>query len=400
MRIRVQKFGGTSVATAESRLNAVRHIEDALTEGYRVVVVVSAMGRRGDAYATDTLLGIPDNPDSVSKRDLDMLLTCGETISSIVFASLLRSRGHEVTVMTGQQAGIITNDTFGDARIVEVNPARILDEVENGKIVIVMGFQGATPEGDITTLGRGGSDITASALGAALEADCVDIFTDVDGIMTADPRIVRDARPLRHVTYYEICNLAYQGAKVIHPRAVEIAMQNKIPIKVRNTFSDDEGTQITTNVAVMECSDLTVRSITGVTQTSDVSQIQVKGNVDAARVFSTMAEHGIKVGLITILSSYVAYTVASRDTEYVTEILNDMGCDPKVTPDCAKISVIGEFVTGDVVSQIVSALTREGIEILQSADSHTTIWCLVRQEQMDLAVRAIHRVFRLDKCLS
>ena len=400
MRTCVQKYGGTSLAAPESRLSALRHVEVALNEGFGVVVVVSAMGRKGSPYATDTLLDILDDKDTATKRDLDMLLSCGETISSVVFASLLRSHGHDVTVFTGKQAGIITNDTFGEARIVEVNPGPVVEALEQGKIVIVMGFQGATPDGELTTLGRGGSDITASALGVALKAAYVDIFTDVPGIMTADPRIVPDARPLRHVTYYEICNLAYQGAKVIHPRAVEMAMQNNIPIQVRSTFSDDKGTQITTNVAILECSVLTDRMVTSLTQTTGVSQVQIPGPVDVTRVFSVMAEHKISVEMMSVLSSYITFTVANADTRRAVDILSTIGYEPKVTENCAKISIIGESMAGipGIMAVVVSALAHEGIEILQTADSHTTIWCLVKQEHMGAAIRAIHRAFHLETC--
>lgn len=400
MRICVQKYGGTSLATPESRLSALHHVEESLGQGFGVVVVVSAMGRKGSPYATDTLLDMLDDKDTATKRDLDMLLSCGETISSVVFASLLRSYGHDVTVFTGKQAGIITNDTFGEARIIDVNPALILEALDQGKIVIVMGFQGVTQDGELTTLGRGGSDITASALGVTLKAEFVDVFTDVPGIMTADPRIVPDARPLRHVTYYEICNLAYQGAKVIHPRSVEMAMQNNIPIRVRSTFSDDEGTHITTDTAILECPVLTDRVVTSLTQSADVSQLQIRGPVDVSRVFIEMAEHKISVELMSVLSSHITFTVADRDRGRAVDVLNSIGYDPKVIENCAKISIIGESMAGipGIMSVVVSALAHEGIEILQTADSHTTIWCLVRKEDMERAIRAIHRAFHLEKC--
>ncbi len=398
MRILVQKFGGTSVASRESRLEAIRHIEQALDEGYRVVVVVSAMGRRGEPYATDTLLGIVDDTDTVAKRDLDILMSCGESISSVVFASLLRSCGHDVTVMSGAQAGIITNDQFGNARILDLRPKRLLDELEQGRIVIVMGFQGGTEEGDITTLGRGGSDTTATALGVALDAEYVDIFTDVEGIMTADPRIVKNASRLKQVTYTEICNLAREGAKVIHPRAVEIAMQKSIPIRVRSTHSDDEGTLVTRSISLLEGSVLSDRPVTGVTQTARVTQVHVTGKgVGSKDVFSLMAEHDISVDFISVTPDHIAYTVASYESDRAVSILRESGYEPYVVEDCAKVSVVGAGIAGvpGIMSRIVAALVSEGIEILQSSDSHTTIWCLVREKEMETAVRALHRAFHL-----
>ncbi|MCF8564813.1 aspartate kinase [Alicyclobacillus tolerans] len=398
MRILVQKFGGTSVATHQARLSAVEHVEDALAKEYSVVVVVSAMGRRGEPYATDTLLGVVDDSGSVAKRDLDILMSCGEAISAVVFASLLRSRGHEVTVLNGMQAGIRTTAQYGEARILEINPARLLDELNAGKVVVVMGFQGGTQDGDITTLGRGGSDTTATALGVALNAEYVDIFTDVEGIMTADPRIVSDARRLHHVTYTEICNLAYQGAKVIHPRAVEIAMQKNIPIRVRSTTSKGEGTLVTHAVTAMEVNALHDQFVTGVTQTPNVTQINLElGAASHQNVFSAMAEHEISVDFISIAPDRVAYTVPNKDAGRAVEILEQMGHSPRLVSDCAKVAAVGAGIAGvpGIMAKIVDALSQEGIQILQSADSHTTIWCLVRQHDMEGAVRALHRVFNL-----
>ncbi|WDL97332.1 aspartate kinase [Alicyclobacillus sp. ALC3] len=399
MKILVQKFGGTSVATLESRLKAAEHIEDALAKDYRVVVVVSAMGRRGEPYATDSLLSILDGLSAVNARDLDILMSCGEAISSVVFAAMLRSRGHQATVMSGGQAGIVTNDQHGNARILEIRPKRILEALREGQIVVVMGFQGATSDGDVTTLGRGGSDTTATALGVALNADYVDIFTDVEGIMTADPRIVTDARMIHRVTYTEICNLAYQGAKVIHPRAVEIAMQKNIPIRVRSTHSKDEGTLVTNAWSVLESSVLQDRYVTGVTQASNITQIQVEGpEVAKANIFEWMAARGISVDFISVSLDRVAYTVADADAARAVETLKEHGFEPSVLPECAKVSVVGTY-TGmpGIMARIVDALSREGIGILQSADSHNTIWCLVRRSQMEAAVRALHAKFELGE---
>ena len=229
-----------------SRQHAKKHIEKALADGYKVVVVVSAMGRKGDSYATDTLLSlIGGNQSKVTKRENDLLLSCGEIISSVVFANMLKENGIDATALTGAQAGFRTNNDHSQAKIIEMKCDRLLRELEDNDVVVVAGFQGAAKNGDITTIGRGGSDTSAAALGAALQAEWIDIFTDVEGIMTADPRIAENARQLSVVTYTELCNMAYQGAKVIHPRAVEIAMQAKVPIRIRSTYSDNLGTLVT-----------------------------------------------------------------------------------------------------------------------------------------------------------
>lgn len=402
MNIVVQKFGGTSVATPESRMAAIRHIEREKSAGYGVVVVVSAMGRRGDPYATDTLLSLLDPsgivPGTDANRDRDMLMTCGETISATIFANVLRSRGHDVQLFSGAQAGIRTNSDFGNARILDIDPMSIFTAIQNGRIAVVMGFQGADERGEITTLGRGGSDTTATALGVALEAKFVDIFTDVTGIMTADPRIVDDARQLQQVTYTEICNLAYQGAKVIHPRAVEIAMQRNIPIRVRSTHSDDPGTLVTHAPHQIEHAHMYDQFVTGIAHSANVSQIRVNGEgIGTSSIFMLMAEHHISIDFISVTPLSVAFTVADEVASQTVVHLERLGYHPEVLPGCAKVSAVGAGIMGvpGIMARIVEALAIEGIDILQSADSHTTIWVLVAGKHMGAAIRALHRAFQL-----
>ncbi|HEX6923354.1 MAG TPA: aspartate kinase, partial [Bacillales bacterium] len=223
----VQKFGGTSLKGEIDREKASAHVQEAVKEGYKVVVVVSAMGRESDPYATDTLLGLVGGTGTkINDREWDMIVSCGEVISSVVFSNLLNNAGLKATALTGAQAGFRTSGDHRNAKIVDMKCERLRETLKDHDVVVVTGFQGRTKNGDVTTIGRGGSDTSAAALGAALGAEWIDIFTDVDGVMTADPRIVSQAQPLSIVTYNEISNLAYQGAKVIHPRAVEIAMQS------------------------------------------------------------------------------------------------------------------------------------------------------------------------------
>ncbi|WP_027414659.1 aspartate kinase [Aneurinibacillus terranovensis] len=405
MKILVQKFGGSSLTTVEKRERAIHHILRALEQGFSVCVVVSAMGRKGDPYATDTLLDlIKENGNALEAREMDMLLSCGELISAATLASMLNARERKATVLTGGQAGILTNEDYTNAQIITINPQRIIRELEQGRIAIVTGFQGRTLEWDTTTLGRGGSDTSATALGVALKAEMVDIFTDVEGIMTADPRIVKEARPLSSITYSEICNMAYQGAKVIHPRAVEIAMQTNIPIRVRSTFSDDEGTLVT-SVAELDrvAGEVNDRLITAIAHVPNVTQIKVlakEGQYDLQmKVFKAMAENGISVDFINVNIMGVVYTVRNELADKAIGILREMGYEPHVTRDCAKVSTIGAGMAGvpGVMARIVEALTKEEIQILQSADSHTTIWALVKEEDMVRAVRALHKTFDLDK---
>ncbi|WP_400247299.1 aspartate kinase [Niallia sp. JL1B1071] len=404
MKIMLQKFGGTSVRDEKSRIQAKDHIKDALSEGYKVVVVVSAMGRKGEPYATDTLLSLVGGAEtSISRRENDLLMSCGEIISSVVFTQLLLENQISATALTGAQAGFKTNNDFTNARIMEMDCSRILQELENHDVVVVAGFQGAAPNGDTTTLGRGGSDTSAAALGSALNAEYIDIFTDVEGIMTADPRIAENARPLSVVTYSEVCNMAYQGAKVIHPRAVEIAMQAKVPIRIRSTYSKGAGTLVTSSNAENKGSDIKERPVTGIAHVVNVTQIKVFAKKDQydlqAQVFKAMANEEISVDFINISPNSVVYTVTNEMTNKAIAVLENMGYEPVIERECAKVSVVGAGMAGvpGVTFKIVTALSNKGIRILQSADSHATIWVLVKQDDLVNAVNVLHDAFELEK---
>ncbi|MFD1018238.1 aspartate kinase [Thalassobacillus hwangdonensis] len=406
MKFLVQKFGGTSVKDPEGRANAINHIKAALEQGYKVVVTVSAMGRKGDPYATDSLLDLVHFPASnISSRERDLLMSCGETISSVVFSNELKRSGVHSIALTGAQAGFLTNEDFNKAKILKMDPARVIEEFTEHDVVVVAGFQGKSSNGEITTIGRGGSDTTAAALGAALQAEYVDIFTDVEGIMTADPRLVESARALNVVTYNEICNLAYQGAKVIHPRAVEIAMQAKVPIRVRSTYSPDEGTLVTSSRETEAGKDIADRVITGIAHISSISQIRVQAKDEPyqlqSEVFKSMAEAGISVDFINISPSGVVYTVEDYYTDHAIETLQGLGYKPEVIRNCAKVSTVGAGMTGvpGVTAKIVQTLTDAGVQILQSADSHTTIWVLIPEKELVKAVNALHDAFELNVLL-
>jgi len=403
MKIIVQKYGGTSVQSVETRLQAQAHIKKAIEEGYKVVVVVSAMGRKGSPYATDTLLSlIGGDKTLLTDREQDVLLSCGETISSVVFTQELKNTGISAISMTGAQAGFVTNNDHTNAKIIEMNCKRLLNELNANDVIVVAGFQGAAKNGDITTIGRGGSDTSAAALGAALKAEWIDIFTDVDGMMTADPRIVKKARPLSVVTYNEVCNMAYQGAKVIHPRAVEIAMQAKIPIRIRSTYTNSPGTLVTSLTRGNETAEIHDRLVTGIAYVPNVSEIKVSAGKNQYNlqtdVFKAMANENISVDFINISPSGVVYTVPDATIDKAISILEREGNHPSVIRNCAKVSVVGAGIAGvpGVTSKIVSALSEKDIRILQSADSHTTIWVLVDGKDLELAVNALHDAFELQ----
>ncbi|MFZ5633919.1 MAG: aspartate kinase [Bacillota bacterium] len=406
MKFIVQKFGGTSLVTEELREKVAKKAIAVKEEGYIPVVVVSAIGRAGDPFATDTLINFVRQANrETATREMDLLMSCGEIISGVMMAATLQRMGHPAVCLTGAQAGIITDNSFNDARILKVKPDNIMKHAKEGKIVIVTGFQGITQDGEITTLGRGGSDTTAAALGVALDARYVDIYTDVEGIMTADPRIVEDARPREMVTYDEICQLAHEGAKVVHPRAVEIVMQKNIPLRVKCTFSDAPGTLVTSTGEVNKGTiDITRdRTITGITQIPGLTQFKIavdegeEGLRQKRRLFRGLALAGISLDFINVFPGMVVFTVKEDVWEKAAQILENTGFTAEITTGCAKVAAVGAGMTGvpGVMASIVEALTREDVQILQSNDSYTTIWVLVKRDDMEKAVRALHRQFTM-----
>ncbi|MBC2001561.1 aspartate kinase [Listeria marthii] len=401
MKIIVQKFGGTSVQNEKSRLMAFNHIKHALKEGYKVVVVVSAIGRYGDPYATDTLLELIGAKNTkLTAREQDTLLSVGETISASVFTNMLKEANIKAEAFSGGQAGIITSDDHLNAKITEVDTTRLKNALTSLDVAVVAGFQGITNQGDISTLGRGGSDTSAAALGVSLQADYIDIFTDVDGMMTADPRIVEHARSLPRVSYNEVSNMAYQGAKVIHPRAVEIAMTAKIPMRIRSTYLESTGTLVTSLTDDSGHFDVKERMVTGVAHVTNLTQISVQTETVKAQqlAFKILADAGISLDFINISTQSVIFTVPEEKSHVVKQLLEEANLQTTVREACAKVSIVGAGITGvpGVTARIVGALSEKNIPILQSADSHTTIWVLVREEDLISAVNALHDVFCLE----
>lgn len=404
MDILVQKFGGTSLKDAETREYAIKHIQASIREGYKIVVVVSAIGRAPDPYATDALLALINYPNGKqSKREQDLLMSCGEIISAIVLSNELKERGLSATGLTGAQAGFITTDDFTSAKIKSMETDRLKAELLVNDVVVVAGFQGRTTNHEVTTLGRGGSDTSAVALGAALNAKFIDIFTDVDGIMTADPRIVKDARTLEVASYTDICNLAYQGAKVVHPRAVEIAMQAKVPIRVRSNKSNQIGTLVTGPSEDEKGIEIPDRLITGIAHMSNITQIKIVTDEPSglmhAQIFEAMAAASISVDFINIFPSGVMYTVPEVLSKKAEQLLIELGYQPTLIHNCAKVSIVGAGMTGvpGVTAKMVQSLVSAGIEILQSADSHTTIWVLINETDLITAINALHQAFDLNE---
>lgn len=395
MKILVQKFGGTSVSTEEKRKLVVKKILNAKSQGYLPVVVVSAMGRRGEPYATDTLLSlVGENFKVANPLAIDLLMSCGETISTVIMCNELSNNKVDAVPLTGGQAGIITDCNYGNAAILNVDTKNLLAILEQGKIPIVAGFQGKDENGYITTLGRGGSDVTAAILGAALSAVETQIYTDVDGIMTADPRIVSEATLIKRISYDEIFQFADQGAKVIHPRAVEISKKYNIPLVIKNTMNDCDGTVINNFGR-----EIYENIITGITHMNNRVQIKICKNADSNYddLFDILAENLISIDLINVFPKEKIFTIDEKDFIKFENLIKELNMSYSFVKNCSKLSIIGSKMRGipGVMARILKSLTRENIEVLQTADSHMTIWCLVETEYVEKAINALHREFKL-----
>ncbi|MCY6958245.1 aspartate kinase [Clostridium brassicae] len=401
MKILIQKFGGTSVSTHERRIAVVEKIAKAKESGYSPVVVVSAMGRIGQPYATDSLLMLLTDEyknNDKNKQGVDLLMGCGEIISSVVLCNELYSHDIDSVPLTGGQAGIITDNEFGNAQLKNVNTDNLMKLLKEDKIPVVTGFQGENEDGFLTTLGRGGSDVSAAILGVALKAEEIHIYTDVDGIMTADPRIVENAALIKEMSYNEVSQFAYQGAKVIHPRAVEIAMKGNIPLVIKNTMSECVGTTID-NVGDLDSN----KPVTGITHMTDRVQIKVElsknhDNDNYHTILPELAENLISIDLINVFTNQKIFTINHSDLAKVDSIMKKLNLKYSHIDNCSKIAIIGSGMCGipGVMARILKSLTKENIEIFQTADSHTTIWCLVESRYTQEAINALHKEFNLE----
>lgn len=398
MDIIVQKFGGTSVSTEERRKQVIKKISKAIESGLKPVVVVSAMGRAGEPYATDTLLSlVDDNFKENNKAAQDLLMCCGEIISSVVMCNDLYKYGITAVPLTGGQAGIITNSNFTDAQSIKVDTTNIMKIVESGKVPVITGFQGVTENGFFTTLGRGGSDTSACILGVALKAKEIAIYTDVDGIMTADPRVVEDASLINEMTYNEVFQLADHGAKVIHPKAVEIAKRGNVPLIIKNTMSECKGTVIKSNVSEEE-----KRLISGITHLNNRIQVRVRlsENRDSKSyrsLLKLLAKNHISLDLINIFPEHQMFTIDASEKEKLNEIMNKAGIKYSIIEGCSTIAIVGAGMNGvpGVMASIINTLTSNEIEVLQTTDSNMTIWCLIYTSKVKEAIRLLHKEFNL-----
>ena len=404
MQLIVQKFGGTSVADAARMKVAAKRAVDAHSAGNRVIVVVSARGKMTDELL-ELAYEINDNP---STRELDSLLSTGEQMSSALMAMAIHSLGSPAVSFVGRQIGITTDSFHTKARIVNMKVDRILEELSNNKIVVVAGYQGVDENDNITTLGRGGSDTSAVALAALLKADMCDIYTDVDGIFTADPRIVPRARKLDKISYDEILELASMGAQVVHVRSVELAKKYNVPIRVRSSFNNGIGTLICKEVIEMENI-----VVSGATVTKNDAKITIIGVSDkpgqAAKIFHELAKENINVDMIIQnISAHgladVTFTVQKDDLSLALEtterIKKEIQAKEIVADDkIAKLSVVGIGMRthSGIAEKMFKALSDEKINIQMISTSEIKISCVIEEDQAEKALNAVHDAFELDK---
>jgi len=404
MAIIVQKYGGTSLATTERIKNVARRVVQTKEEGNSVVVVVSALGDTTDELIKKAYEITPDPPE----REMDMLLATGEQMSTALLAMAVQALGHEAISFTGLQVGIVTDTVHTKAKIVDVKSRRIREEIKNGKIVIVAGFQGVTVDQDITTLGRGGSDLTAVALAAKLKADLCEIYTDVDGVYTTDPRLVQEARKLPVVSYDEMLEMAATGAKVMQSRSVEYGKNFGVVIHVRSSLSEEPGTLIKEADQMMEKA-----IISGITYDVGEAKITILGVPDkpgiAARVFNALADANINVDMILQNVSEkgftdISFTVNKEDLKRAESVVDKVvkeleakgfSCDEGI----AKISLIGAGMRTHpgVAADMFGTLAENSINIEMISTSAIKISCVIRSECVKEAVGALHKKFELEK---
>ncbi|HLM37428.1 MAG TPA: aspartate kinase [Gaiellaceae bacterium] len=385
----VMKFGGTSVGDPDKIKDVARRIVAARAAGDRVVAVLSAMGD-----STDSLVRLAyDVSPRPKPRELDMLISVGERISCALAAMAIHDLGAEAISLTGSQAGIVTDTVHGRAKIVDVRARRIHEALDQDRIVLVAGFQGVSTDFDITTLGRGGSDTTAVALAAALGAEACEIYTDVEGVYTADPRLVPEARKLHAVSYEEMLEMAASGARVLQVRSVEVARNHHVKLHVRSTFSAEDGTWIREEDERM----LEKALISGVTHTREEMLYRVEGT-DPARLFAILAEAGVNVDTIVRTGSEILFSAPAEDRESARDALDGLDVDWTARDDLGKVSVVGAGMKSHpgVAARAFETLAAAGIELEVVITSPIKIACHVRGEDVERAVLELHRAFELD----
>ena len=383
----VMKFGGTSVADPEKLRNVARRLVSARESGSRVVAVLSAMGTTTDELL-DLARQVSETPDP---RELDMLVSVGERISCALCAMAIHDLGHEAISLTGSQAGIVTDTVHGKAKIVDVRARRINEALDGGEIVLVAGFQGVSSEQEVTTLGRGGSDTTAVALAAALGAEVCEVYTDVEGVFTADPRLVPEARKLDALSFDEMLEMASSGARVMATRSIEVARNHSVQLHVRSTFSDNEGTWIREEEHLLEKA-----LISGVVHQREETVYRVDG-ATAARLFGALADAGVNVDTILLTGPEIVFSAPAEDRADAERALDSLGVTWSARDDLGKVSLVGAGMKSHpgVAAKAFATLEQAGIEAPVVSTSPIKIACHVPTADVERAVKALHEAFEL-----
>lgn len=400
MTLIVKKFGGSSVASPEKIYNVVNRVLRDKKEDDRVVVVVSAMGD-----TTDDLVSLARAVTSRPfGREMDRLLSTGEQVSIALVAMAFMEKGQPAVSMTGAQAGILSSDNHGKGRILTIDPSRVFKALDEGNVVVVAGFQGITDCGDITTLGRGGSDTTAVALAGAMQADVCEIFTDVEGVYSTDPRIAPNAVKLDEITYGEMLEMAHLGAGVMQPRAVEMGSRYGVPIHVRSTFSDNEGTIIREDYT-MKANEHVIQGVADDTNVAKVSVVGVENKPGIAHhIFQSLADKNVDVDMIVQSirtvedqKTDIVFTITLDDVVLAREVLDNLKAETKmeeyvINEKMAKVSIVGAGMLGEpgVAAQMFGILGEENINIEIISTSEISITCLISEDRVKDAIRAIH----------
>ncbi len=394
----ILKFGGTSVASVEGREQLVAKVQARLHQGYRVLVVVSAMGRSPEPYATDTLKALAgEQEEYVDLAERDRAMACGEVLSTIVVAHDLRAQGIKARAVDPYEVGIICEDKPGNAKITAIHPEYLESLMSSDMVPVVGGFMGLTDRLKLRTLGRGASDTTAVALGAALGSERVEIFTDVDGVLTSDPRIFAEAQIMEQIHHQELNELATEGAKVVHSRAVDLAGSYGVPVWVRNTFKDSFGTYVSTSPRreVEERQKI----LTGIAHRNGLFHLTVAltENHERLAFLKSLYDSGISLDLINLTEHriYAAIVDIAENLAIVEQKCMDLGVPYNLRSGCAKISVVGAGMRGTpgVMYRLIECLQQGGIDVIQATDSNITISFLVAEEQLAAGIDCLHTRF-------
>jgi aspartate kinase len=404
MNLIVQKFGGSSLADSGKIKNVSSRIVRTRNEGYDLVVVVSALGDTTDKLL-ELAYQITDKPE---ERELDMLISTGEQVSGALLAMAIHSLGQKAVSLTGSQIGLITDTSHTRAKILDINGKRIAQELKEGKIVIVTGFQGVSPEEDITTLGRGGSDLTAVAIAGKLKAEICEIYTDVGGVYTADPKVVPEAKKLEEISYDEMLEMAQAGAKVMQARSIEFAKKYNVPIRVKSSFTEGGGTLIMEEVKGME-----KVMIRGVAANTEEAKIAILGVPDqpgvAAKIFEELAKENVNVDMIIQSTARegandISFTAPKIDLEkslvVMKKVLQELKARDVIYDEkIAKVSVVGVGMRSHpgVAAKMFKTLAEEGINIEMISTSEIKISCVIAEDKAESAVKVLHKAFELEK---